>query len=149
MTRLELTPEERAVMCHAIGLKSPHTGCETQNIGWRNRYVCDPSEVWSGLVDRGLARQHRSSLLPASEVWYSVTELGWSKLIPGVPYQDFESSGIKISGDQASDALGEPRRKRLTRSQMRYQRYRKFGDGFDSFIEFCRWDSEKGRPWNA
>lgn len=42
--------------------------------------------------------------------------------------------------------IGEPiqgeikPKKKLTRSQARYQRYLEYGDYFDSFIDFCRWD---------
>jgi len=32
-----------------------------------------------------------------------------------------------------------------TRNQARYQRYITFGDCFDSFIDFCRWDAESRR----
>lgn len=35
-----------------------------------------------------------------------------------------------------------------TKSQKRYQRYHEYGDCFDSFIDFCRWDSEPERSWN-
>ena len=35
-----------------------------------------------------------------------------------------------------------------TKSQQRYQRFLEFGDGFDSFIEFCRWDAQPERSWN-
>jgi hypothetical protein len=28
-----------------------------------------------------------------------------------------------------------------TRSQQRYRRYMEYGDSFDSFIDFCRWDA--------
>lgn len=35
-----------------------------------------------------------------------------------------------------------------TRAQQRYRRWLEYGDGFDSFIEFCRWDAEPERSWN-
>lgn len=34
------------------------------------------------------------------------------------------------------------------RSQSRYSRYLEYGDWFDSFIDFCRWDAETERSWN-
>ena len=34
-----------------------------------------------------------------------------------------------------------------TRSQQRYQRFLEYGDGFDTFIDFCRWDSAPDRSW--
>jgi len=36
----------------------------------------------------------------------------------------------------------------MTRSQQRYQRYLEYGDGFDSFLEYCKWDGEPEREWN-
>lgn len=30
----------------------------------------------------------------------------------------------------------------------RYQRWLEYGDGFDSFMHFCRWDAEPERSWN-
>ena len=31
----------------------------------------------------------------------------------------------------------------------RYLRWLEYGDGFDSFIQFCRWDAEPERSWNG
>lgn len=39
--------------------------------------------------------------------------------------------------------------RRMTRSQQRYKRYLEYGDCFNSFLDFCRWDSEPERSWNA
>lgn len=35
-----------------------------------------------------------------------------------------------------------------SRSQARYQRWLEFGDGFNSFLSFCRWDAQPERSWN-
>ena len=35
-----------------------------------------------------------------------------------------------------------------TRSQERDKRYLEYGDGFDSFIDFCVWDASPEREWN-
>lgn len=35
--------------------------------------------------------------------------------------------------------------RRMTRSQHRYKRYLEFGDCFDNFLDFCRWDDNKRR----
>lgn len=32
--------------------------------------------------------------------------------------------------------------------QARYQRYLEYGDGFRTFVDFCRWDADKERSWN-
>jgi hypothetical protein len=31
----------------------------------------------------------------------------------------------------------------------RYERYLEYGDGFRSFVDYCRWDAEKERSWNS
>jgi len=42
--------------------------------------------------------------------------------------------------------IGEIRKP--TRSQQRYKRHLEYGDSFESFIEFCKWDGEPERSWN-
>ena len=45
--------------------------------------------------------------------------------------------------------LGMGKVRKMTRSQARYRRFIGCGDCFDSFIDFCRWDSESERSWNG
>lgn len=42
-----------------------------------------------------------------------------------------------------------PKPPRLTKAQQRGARWREFGDMFDSFRDFLRWDREKDRAWNG
>jgi len=44
--------------------------------------------------------------------------------------------------------LGMGKIRQMTRSQKRYQRYVRYGDGFDSFIDFCYWDALPEHSWN-
>lgn len=44
---------------------------------------------------------------------------------------------------------GMGRVRKMTRSQQRYRRYLEYCDCFDSFIEFCRWDSRPEHSWNG
>lgn len=37
---------------------------------------------------------------------------------------------------------------KLSRSKQRYQRYLEYGDGFDTFLDYCRWDGKPERSWN-
>jgi hypothetical protein len=46
-------------------------------------------------------------------------------------------------------ALHSPARPKESRSKQRYSRYREYGDGFDSFLSFCRWDADPARSWNV
>lgn len=39
--------------------------------------------------------------------------------------------------------LGMGKVRKPGRSQARYQRFLEYGDSFDSFIDFCRWDSQQ------
>jgi len=43
--------------------------------------------------------------------------------------------------------LGMGKVRQMTRSQKRYRRFLEFGDGFDSFLDYCRWDSDPKRSW--
>lgn len=52
-----------------------------------------------------------------------------------------------VDGIEYLDEIGEIRP--MTRSQARYQRYHEYGDMFDSFMDFCYWDSSPERSWNG
>jgi len=51
------------------------------------------------------------------------------------------NSYYPCDGIEYLDEIGKVRP--MTRSQARYRRYLE-NDGFDSFIDFCRWDSRRG-----
>ena len=38
--------------------------------------------------------------------------------------------------------------RKVSRGRERYNRYLEYGDSFDSFIEFCKWDADSKRSWN-
>lgn len=40
-------------------------------------------------------------------------------------------------------------RHNVSKSKERYQRYLEYGDGFDSFLDYCRWDADPEREWNS
>lgn len=48
----------------------------------------------------------------------------------------------------AINSQKRPPETRKSKSKLRYARFREYGDGFDSFIDFCRWDSCPERSWN-
>lgn len=70
-----------------------------------------------------------------------------------------ERSGSAISGGDSIFhvtpagidyvALNSPARPKVSRSKQRYERFREYGDGFDSFISYCRWDASPERSWNG
>ncbi|WP_346839785.1 hypothetical protein [Microbulbifer sp. SAOS-129_SWC] len=41
--------------------------------------------------------------------------------------------------------LGMGKVRNLTKSQQRYRRYLEYGDSFQSFLDFCRWDADVQR----
>lgn len=52
-----------------------------------------------------------------------------------------------VDGIEYLPATGKVRKP--GRSQARYLRYIEYGDCFDSFLDFCRWDAEPERSWNG
>ncbi len=52
---------------------------------------------------------------------------------PGVVYNAHPTWKVEYLG------IGPVRR--MTRSQARYKRYLEYGEGFDSFLDYCKWDS--------
>lgn len=63
---------------------------------------------------------------------------------------DSDKPGVIFNCHPTSEVeYGEMGRVRKpSRYQARYLRYIEYGDGFDSFIEFCRWDAQPMRSWN-
>lgn len=51
-----------------------------------------------------------------------------------------------VDGIEYLDKMGKVRKP--GRSQARYQRYMEYGDSFDTFIDFCRWDANPEWSWN-
>lgn len=65
------------------------------------------------------------------------------------------SCGWKITEENGLGCyLGGPivgeikKQKKLSRSKTRYQRYLEYGDWFETFLDFCRWDAQPERSWN-
>lgn len=63
---------------------------------------------------------------------------------------DADKPGVIVNAHPVSEVeygeLGKVRKP--SRHAARYQRYLEYGDGFDSFIDFCRWDADPERSWN-
>lgn len=64
---------------------------------------------------------------------------------PGTIYPCHPTWRVEYRGMGAVRQL--PARQR--RAKARYQRFREFGDGFDSFRDFLAWDSDPARSWNG
>ena len=37
---------------------------------------------------------------------------------------------------------------KVSKAKQRYQRFLEYGDGFNSFMDFCRWDATPDKSWN-
>lgn len=60
---------------------------------------------------------------------------------PGVIFNVHPTDGVEY-GDNGIV-------RKITAAQKRYRRFLEYGDCFDSFIGFCRWDAEPERSWNS
>lgn len=52
-----------------------------------------------------------------------------------------------VDGIEYLEEFGKVRKP--SRYATRYNRFLEYGDCFDSFIDFCRWDADPERSWNA
>ncbi|KFC61922.1 hypothetical protein [Massilia sp. LC238] len=59
---------------------------------------------------------------------------------PGVVRNCHPTSEVEYGG------MGKVRKP--SKGAARYGRWLEYGDAFDSFIQFCRWDAEPERSWN-
>ena len=53
-------------------------------------------------------------------------------------------AGTQIVGDIVKKPIVK-----VSKSKQRYQRFLEYGDGFKSFLDYCRWDAEPSRSWNG
>jgi predicted secreted acid phosphatase len=101
---------------------------------YRNRFVSGPGHsdqpeidqlVAEGLMEDCSSRVH-PSLLGEGARLFCVTDAGieWVK-------------------------ANSPKVPRRTKAQERYRRFLEWGDCFDSFVDFCRWDAQPERSWNG
>lgn len=55
---------------------------------------------------------------------------------------------VTASGERFIEK-NSPKPPRLTKAQQRGERWREYGDMFNSFRDFLRWDCSKDRTWNG
>lgn len=113
------------VLQHSLGLNEFGEGRQYRNhfvAGGRDIELCRQAVSMGHMVERP------ASVITGGSPWFSVTP-----------------AGIEYVAQESPQLTPAPK---LTRSQKRYRRYLKYGDMFDSFIQFCRWDAEPERSWN-
>ena len=117
---MKTTKHQNELMWHTIGLG---------NGGNRNFFGTSlgnsDSIEFEELVESGLAGKRSPPSWMGDEVIYFLTDEGITS---------------------ANESFPKP--KKQTKSQARYQRYLSYGDGFENFMDFVRWDCEKERSWN-
>ena len=113
------------ILQHSLGLDEYGQGGQ-----YRNHYVAGGDDVTKcqDLVALGYMREREG--MPPS-------------LTGGSPVFNVTSAGIDAV------ALESPKPPKVSRSKQRYRRYLEFGDCFESFLDFCRWDAAPDRSWNA
>ena len=121
-----------SILCHTLG--RTELGVCKSGVGddYRNHFITGENSpdypLCMSLVELGFMRQRRCSILPETSWLFQVTPEG------------------KVAIEQFAATLEKP--KPLSRSKQRYRRYLEYGDMFDSFLAFCRWDAEPERSWN-
>lgn len=117
------------IVQHTLGLDQYGRGTM-----YRNRFVSGPGHhdqpeidqlVAEGLMEDCTKHVHQS-LLGGMARLFCVTEAGMAWVLENSPKP--------------------PKR---TRAQERYRRFLEYGDGFDSFLDYCRWDAHPERSWNG
>ena len=122
-----LTQQQLHIMQHSLGLNEHGLDSKGGTEGYRNHYVASPGHyAWEdlmSLVDAGLMIKRSPNAV--TDTWFSVTDSGRAAVIQNSPPPP-----------------------KVSRAKQRYQRFLDFGDSFNSFIEFCRWDADPERSWN-
>lgn len=117
--------EHLHILQHSLGLDEYGRGRQ-----YRNHYVTGPGSTdWDAcraLVDAGLMKEFPASQLSGGDPIFTVTEAGIAFV-----------------------AKNSPKPPKVSRSRARYLRFLEFGDGFQSFLDFCRWDTAPERRWNT
>ena len=111
--------QEIHILQHTLGLDQYGRGNS-----YRNHFVTigesKDLETIKDLVSLGLMEQTRTpSFCGSDTLVFSVTEKGREYV-----------------------AKNSPPPPKISKSKARYKRFLEFGDCFDSFIEFCRWDAQ-------
>lgn len=120
-----ITPELLQILQHSLGVDQYGQGEQ-----FRNHFV-----TGSGSVDWSLCNE--------------LVKCGYMGVRRNHPLAGgSDSFWVTDEGKQAV-ANHSPKPPKLSRSKARYARFREYGDSFDSFIDFCRWDADPERSWNG
>ena len=119
------TSKQLQILQHSLGLNEFGQGHQ-----YRTHFVTgegspDHSDCMAN-VNAGLMSRHAGNALSGGSDIFHVTQAG-------IDYV----------------ALNSPKPPKISRSKQRYERFREYGDCFDNFIDYCRWDASPERSWNA
>lgn len=124
LSEMMTTDYQDRLMQHACGLSNN----EKRNWFGTGSNSRDGIE-FEKLVNKGLAIKRSSPSWSGDDVIFSLTDKGLAVAAESMPPSDPE--------------------KKLTKAQARYQRFLEYGDMFETFIDFCRWDAEEERSWHT
>ena len=110
------------ILHHSLGLNEYGQGKQ-----YRNHFVAGGEDVLKcrELVSLGHMQERKDNGLTGGSPWFSVTR-----------------QGINAVSQES------PKPPKVSRSKQRYQRFLEYGECFDSFIDYLRWDAEPDRSWN-
>jgi len=126
-----IPPDKGNIMDNKLHILQHSLGVDEYGEGnqYRNHFVTgEGSNDWEScneLVELGMMTVNRNHNLSGGDDCFFVTDAGKNFVL--------ENS---------------PKKPKISRSKQRYTRFLEYGDGFDSFIEFCKWDAEPERSWN-
>ena len=128
---MSLPPKHLHILQHSLGRDEYGESKSKINEGedYRNHFCTGPGskdfDACKALVADGLMIERSPSQISGGDSIFIVTTKGKEYI-----------------------ALHSPKRPKLTRSKQRYLRFLEYGDGFDSFLQFCKWDAQPERSWN-
>lgn len=114
------------ILQHSMGLDQFGRGTK-----YRNRFVSGPGHHDQSSIDEMV----RDGLMAVTNV------------SPGLLGEGGACYHVTRAGEAFIDA-NSPKPTKKTKSQERGARWREYGDRFDSFRDFLRWDTHPDREWN-
>lgn len=128
METVEVKPQQLAILQHSLGLDQYGRGRQ-----FRNHFVteegCSDHAHCVANVHAGLMTRRPGTVISGGGDIFQVTQAGVDHVALNSPKPPIQPAS--------------------SRSQMRYQRFREYGESFDSFIDYCRWDADPARSWNG
>lgn len=119
------TAKQLEILQHSLGVDQYGQSRQYRNYFFTDEGCSDHSHCMANVQAGLMTHRTGNALSGGSDIFY-VTQIGI----------DFV-------------AKNSPKPPKISKSKQRYDRYLEYGDGFDSFIAYCRWDARPERSWNS